>query len=967
MKTLSIDIETFSDRDLNSCGVYKYASSPFFCILLFAYSVDGGEVQVVDLMAGQEIPDDVLEALTDSNVTKWAYNAVFERVCLSEYLRLCKREFFKGYGDDATRKYISPKGWKCTMTWAAYMGLPLSLRNVGLALKLDEKKMEEGKDLIRYFCMPCKTTNTNGGRTRNLPAHAPDKWKVFKAYNKRDVEVEMAVQHKLRHFPVPEFVWEEYWLDQEINDRGIMLDMPLVNNAISFDDTTREALMERMKQITEVENPNSVQQMKAWLKENGLEMESLGKKEVAAVLRTAPPELAEALTIRQMLSKSSVRKYRAMQNAVCIDGRARGLFMFYGANRSGRFSSKIIQIQNLYRNSMPDLDEARELVRSNNYKATQLLYDNIPETLSELIRTAFIPKPGYKFIVSDFSAIEARVLSWLAKEQWRMDTFASGGDIYCATASKMFHCNVVKHGENGELRQKGKAAELACIAEGELVLTNHGLIPIEKVTLDDLVWDGTEWVQHDGVIYKGEREVITYEGLTATKDHLVWVEGQSRPIHFGVAAASGAHLLQTGDGRRAIRLGEDYKPGETVEQADESLLCSNSVYGLWSDTMADQDKLNQRQIKRLPKLFETKTNTFMARQKVNGSETQMREPQRSGISSLWRTRNTVRLPKRYRGRTVFNIKVWDTGSHNGIGSHRYKRRLCSGQFTICRPSNKLCESAEKRIEQIRARILAVCSQCSSTKAIPRFDKRSNNTGCRDCCIREKKKLANNSRTSRLYDIRNAGRYHRFTVSGKLVHNCGYGGSRGALISMGALESGMKEEELKPLVDAWREANPNIVKLWYAVDSAAKKAVQNKTTTETHGIKFICQSGMLFIELPSGRRLSYVKPMIGENKFGGQSVTYMGQGIAKKWERIETFSGKLVENITQAIARDILCFAMNTLRNYRIVATVHDEIIIECPQDTSLEFICKQMSITPPWAEGLVLNADGDEMQYYQKS
>ncbi len=658
MKNISLDLETFSDVDLNSCGIYKYAQSSNFYIMLFGYSVDGGEVQVVDLMSGQEIPTEILEALTDENVTKWAYNASFERVCLSEYLRRNKPEYFKGYGDDTTKKYISPKGWKCTMTWAAYMGLPLSLKNVGLALKLDEKKMDEGKELIRYFCMPCKPTAANGGRTRNIPAHAPDKWRTFKAYNKRDVEVEMSVQHKLRNFPVPEFVWEEYWIDQEINDWGIMLDMNLVNNAISFDEKIRAELTERMKQLTNLENPNSVQQMKEWLRDNGLEVDSLGKKEVSELLKSAPSELAEVLILRQQLAKSSVKKYTAMQNAVCRDGRARGMFMFYGANRSGRFSGRIIQLQNLPQNHMPDLDEARELVKSGNYTATKLLYDNIPETLSELIRTAFIPKPGYKFIVADFSAIEARVLSWVAKEQWRMDTFANGGDIYCATASKMFHCNVVKHGENGELRQKGKAAELSC---------------------------------------------------------------------------------------------------------------------------------------------------------------------------------------------------------------------------------------------------------------------------------------------------------------------GYGGSVGALKAMGALESGMKEEELKPLVDAWREANPNIVKLWHAVDSAAKKAVQGKTTTETHGLKFICQSGMLFIELPSGRRLSYAQPEIGENRFGGESVTYMGQGIAKKWERIETFAGKLVENIIQAIARDILCFAMNTLRNYRIVATVHDEIIIECPQDTSLEFICKQMSTTPPWAEGLVLNADGDEMMYYQKS
>ncbi|WP_298587704.1 DNA polymerase, partial [uncultured Selenomonas sp.] len=589
MNTISIDIETFSDVDISKCGAYKYAESSNFEILLFAYAVDGGEVQVVDLANGEPIPQEILDALTDNSVIKWAFNANFERVCLSRYLSdlgFLRTAFF------------SPESWRCTMVWAAYMGLPLSLAAVGSVLGLEEQKMTEGKSLIRFFCMPCATTKTNGGRTRNLPCHAPDKWAIFKAYNKRDVEVEMAIQNRLAKFPVPDFLWDEYHLDQEINDRGIRIDMELVDNAIAVDAHSREELTERMKRLTGLDNPNSVQQMKGWLSQHGMETDSLDKKAVLELLKNAPPELSEALSLRQQLAKSSVRKYIAMKNVTSADHRARGTFRFYGANRTGRFSSKNIQLQNLPQNHLADIEYARALVRQSDFESLNILYDSVPDVLSQLIRTAFIPKEGRKFIVADFSAIEARVLSWLAKEQWRMGVFANDGDIYCATAGRMFHCNVVKHGENGHLRQKGKQAELAC---------------------------------------------------------------------------------------------------------------------------------------------------------------------------------------------------------------------------------------------------------------------------------------------------------------------GYGGSVGALKAFGALESGMKEEELKPLVDAWRAANPHIVDFWWAVDRAAKDCIKERSKKVTHGIKFICQSGMMFIELPSGRRLAYAKPCIGENKFGGESITYMGLNTAKKWVRIESYGPKLVENITQAISRDILCY------------------------------------------------------------
>ena len=770
MKSLSVDLETRSSVDIGKSGVYRYTEAEDFAILLFGYSVDGGAVEVVDLANGERIPKEILDALTDECVIKWAFNANFERVCLSRYLSnlgIALDPFRNNHPlSKECARFLSPRSWRCTMVWSAYMGLPLSLATVGRVLRLEEQKMTEGKALIRYFSTP--------------PFHEPvgEKWELFKSYNRRDVEVEMAIQQRLFKYPVPQSVWEEYVLDQEINDRGICLDMPFVENAVKIDAHTKEKLTDRLKTLTGLENPNSVAQMKEWLKDHGVETESLDKKSVTALLATVPAPLKEVLVLRQQLAKSSVKKYQAMRNAVCADRRARGMFQFYGANRTGRFAGRIVQLQNLPQNHFSDLKCARDLVRQGNYAALEMLYDSVPDVLSQLIRTAFIPKEGRKFIVVDFSAIEARVLSWLAKEQWRMDVFEGNGDIYCATAGRMFHCNVVKHGENGYLRQKGKQAELACIAEGQLVLTNEGLVPIERVRMEHLLWDGESWVSHDGVIFKGEREVITYEGLTATPDHLVWVQGKSQPIQFGDAASCGAHLVQTGT---AIRLGE-----------------------------------------------------------------------------------------------------------------------------------------------------------------------------------------NHQRTARLYDIRNAGKHHRFTVSGKLVHNCGYGGSVGALKAFGALESGMKEEELKPLVDAWRAANPHIVDFWWAVDRAAKDCIKERSTKVTHGIQFIYQGGMMFIELPSGRGLAYVKPRIGENQFGGESITYMGLDLSKKWARIESYGPKLVENITQAISRDILCYAMQTLRTMDIVAHVHDELVIECDERVDLSAVCEQMTRTPPWAVGLLLRADGFECKFYQK-
>jgi DNA polymerase len=645
MESISIDIETFSSANLQKSGVYRYAESDDFEILLFGYSVDGGEAQMVDLASGEEIPAEIIDALLDDSVTKWAFNAMFERVCLSKWLHF------------PLGAYLDPALWKCSMIWSAYMGLPLSLEGVGAVLGLEKQKLTEGKDLIRYFCMPCSSTKSNGGRVRNLPNHDTAKWDRFKSYNLRDVETELSIQMKLLKFPMPENVWEEYHLDQEINDRGIAIDMEFVKQAVAIDGLSREKLTALMQDMTDLHNPNSVQQVRGWLAENGLETDNLGKKAVAAMLKTAPEPLGAVLELRQQLAKSSVKKYTAMENAVCHDSRARGMFQFYGANRTGRFSGRLIQLQNLPQNHMPDLEEARTLVRSGNFDALALLYDSVPEVLSELIRTAFVPRDGRKFIVADFSAIEARVIAWLAGENWRTEVFKNGGDIYCASASHMFHVPVEKNGANGHLRQKGKIAELAL---------------------------------------------------------------------------------------------------------------------------------------------------------------------------------------------------------------------------------------------------------------------------------------------------------------------GYGGSVGALKAMGALEMGLSEDELQPLVTAWRQTNPNITKLWWDVDRSVKICVKQKTPTETHGIKFTYQSGMLFITLPSGRRLAYVKPLMGENVFGGESVIYEGVGGTKKWERIESYGPKFVENIVQAISRDILCHALRTLKDCFIVAHVHDEIIIEADTMMPLCDVCEQMGKTPMWTKGLLLSADGYECQFYKK-
>ena len=645
MKTINIDIETFSSINISKSGVYKYVESEDFEVLLFAYSIDGGKTEIVDIANGEELSEEIIQALLDDNVIKWAFNAQFERICLSRFLKLPKGT------------YLNLKSWRCTMIWSAYMGLPFSLEGVGKVLGLEKQKLIEGKDLIKYFCVPCTPTKSNGFRNRNFPYHDKIKWEAFKTYNIRDVDTEKEIQCKLMKFPVPDFIWEEYNLDQEINDRGIKVDLDFVNKVIALDDKVRTKLMSELQILTELENPNSVVQLKGWLSEQGVETESLDKKSVKELIKVTKGEVSKALALRVQLSKSSIKKYQAMKDVACEDNRCRGMFQFLGANRTGRFSGRNVQLQNLPRNTMKELFEVRSIIKNRDGDILELLYDNVPDILSQLIRTAFVPKENMKFYVADFSSIEARVIAWLAGETWREELFKKGGDIYCMSASQMFGVPVVKHGINGDLRQKGKIAELAC---------------------------------------------------------------------------------------------------------------------------------------------------------------------------------------------------------------------------------------------------------------------------------------------------------------------GYGGSVGALTAMGALDMGLKEDELKPLVLSWREANQNIVALWWAVDKAIKDAIVMRGLTRTHGIEFECRSGLLRITLPSGRKLTYIKPKIEINKFGGESVTYEGVGVAKKWERIESYGPKFVENIVQAISRDILMYALQNLSDYNIVAHVHDEIIIEAFENTKLEDICETMSRVPYWAKGLILTADGYTCEFYMK-
>ena len=953
---MGLDLETYSSAPLPRCGVYRYCDAPDFEILLFSYAFDDEPVQTIDLASGETLPQEAISALEDPGIIKVAYNAQFERVCLSRYL---------GH-------WLDPHQWRCTMVMAAYLTLPGRLADAAVALGTTEKKMEEGKDLIRYFSVPCKPTKTNGGRTRNLPADAPEKWAVYRQYNAQDVETERAIRKALEKFPLPEQEWELYALDQQINDRGVRVDKKLVKNAIAVDAVFAQAACQRAKELTGLENPGSVNQLKAWLADQDMPMESLARKIVQEKAAQTDGIVSELLNLRLELSKTSVKKYEAMARCVCRDGRVHGLLQFYGANRTGRWAGRLVQAQNLPQNHLPDLELARDIVKIGDEELLDTLFASVPGTLSELIRTAFIPKDGCRFLVSDFSAIEARVLAWLASEEWVLEEFRGKGKIYEATASRMFHIpqeSIIKGNPNYEYRQKGKQATLSCIAEGQLVLTDHGLIRIENVKQYHRLWDGENWVSHEGVVYRGQREVMTYDGLTATADHLVWIEGQARPVYFGFAAASGAHLMGTEYCGQAIRMGKDNQPGKTVERAMEPVLRTDGMRFLPQYSMDVSFQSDSGNIQRVSKLLsEAQADSNVAGAAADRCKRTLRKPQRQAVSFIWRPRRQILLSVRHSGGNLDSEKCSECTAGVRDGSHRQQRSLCAGEHPICSQRKESGQPARDGIIGMGSGILALFSKCGHQDAILRENTGRNHRISAGSGAHEAKKLETHRRTARLYDIRNAGPHHRFTVSGRLVHNCGYGGGVGALKAMGAK---MPEAEMQPLVDAWRAANPNIVAFWSALDRAARTVIRKKTSVRVGKVTLYWQDDKMFMRLPSGRNLCYQSPHFTTNRFGSDAIGYYASSASGQMVVQETFGGKLAENATQAIARDILANALMMLEahGYPVVFHIHDEAVIEMPiGQGSLEEACRLMSIAPDWAEGLPMRADGeDDLSFYRKT
>ena len=999
---LSLDLETYSSVDIRSSGAYAYSESPDFQILLLGYRFDDmEEAKVIDLskfVDKEEAVDylashhpDVYDALTDDQVIKTAFNANFERTCLGRY-----------FG------YMDPAQWRCTMVRCGAAGLPMSLEGAGAALHLpeDKAKMKIGKALITYFCKPCKPTKTNGGRRRNLPQHDKEKWRLFKEYCARDVDTEHTILEIVGLDVLPESEQRLWELDQKMNDYGVRLDVPYIEGILEYSENRNEELKAEAKELTGLENPNSVAQLREWLSDHGVETTSLTKADVTRILSGDCGEtVRRVLEIRQALGKTSTKKYAAMMEAVCGDDRLRGILQYYGANRSGRWAGRIVQVHNLPQNHIDDLDWVRRKIAEQDFEAVEMVYGELAFLFSQLIRTAFIPSEGNTFIVSDFSAIEARVLAWLAGEKWRMDVFKNGGDIYCQSASAMFGVPVEKHGINGHLRQKGKVAELACIAEGSPVLTDKGLVPIQDVTTDMTLWDGEDWVSHDSVIYKGEKEVITYEGLTATEDHLVWVEGKSEPVHFGVAASSGAHLVQTGDGRRKIWLGADYKPGEEMEQELESVLYADGVPRLWCRPMDAPEQPYKREVEGLSAVLSAEKDPEVVRQKANSSKAEMHESERQRLPELRSEGDQVLLSQCEGGGALSDRDLRSSGQIDGIRPDRLERGLCSRESEIRGAGDQSGQSAEHDTVPIRAKVLAIRGERCGAEAVIRDDTRTDHRGCEEGSTGKTESLERDRKKVRVYDIRNAGRHHRFTVSGKLVHNCGYQGGIGAMKQMDS-SGAIPEEELPGIVARWREASPNIVRLWYSMERAAKMAILDsrpksrpvylkkfdpKRARENERIMgadpgeysdwfidheacvaFYMDGDALKMKLPSGRCLSYWNARVVRKEDGRDHIVYEGVNqTTKQWTEIETYGGKLVENGIQGIARDCLAETLKRVSaaGYHIVMHVHDEIIVDTPKDTaeeSFEEITELMAISPVWAPGLILKGDGYMTDYYRK-
>lgn len=961
---MSVDVETYSSADLPSCGVYKYVEARDFEILLIGYSLDGGPVRVHDCTTGEPWPEDFLRALTDPNVEKRAYNAAFERQAFARIL-----------GEP-----MPPEQWDCTMVRALTLGLPGSLAAAGAALGLPEDKLKDarGKALINYFSKPCRPTKTNGGRTRNLPAHDPDKWALYIEYNRQDVVTEMAIREKLDAYPLPASERRLWCLDQRMNDRGVRIDVPMVERIVAHDVLRRDALQDEARRITGLANPNSLQQLKGWLQRRGVDMASVTKDTTEAALAgVLPDDVRRVLEIRRALGKTSVAKYSTMLDAVCKDGRLRGILQFYGANRTGRWAGRLVQTHNLARNTLPDLALARELTAEGRFDELETLFGEPAFVFSELVRTAFIPSDGRRFVVSDFSAIEARVISWIAGEEWRLDAFRSGKDIYCETASAMYHVPVVKHGVNGDLRQRGKVAELACIAEGQLVLTDQGLVPIEDVTTDMRLWDGEEWVHHDGVVYKGDRRTINYGGLEATEDHIVWaeVEGKYRKIRFGDAAARGSCLVQSGAGREAVRLATDRFARKTILKRLARLPGADGVHRLRPQKLDDSREYDAGQNEGMPELLAAEGSPALDGSPVHGCEAAMREPEGRRLQELRGQGDPLRLPERDGRLPVYDRDLRDPRQGDGDRQDRHQRGLCPGEPQVRGPQNKLREQAEHDPQQVRPGKLALRENYGDPETVAGYVEGRDHQGCGESGAGEAEKLARNPGTARVYDIRNAGRRHRFTVSDVLVHNCGYQGGVGAMRRMDRSGT-IPEEELQSVVDQWRAANPRIVKLWQTFEAAARSAINGKRYAvykirDGATLMFSRAGGALFVRLPSGRSICYQGARIREDASGKRSIVYMGVNQeTKQWGENETYGGKIVENVVQAVARDCLAEAMTRVEamGYEIVMHVHDEIIVDVPREDTdaLERINAAMGAPIDWAPGLPLKGDGFECEFYQK-
>lgn len=959
MDILSIDVETYSSEDIKTSGAYKYCESEAFEILLFAYAFNDEPVEIIDITNYEVLPERVIKALADPSIIKSAFNANFERNAIYQ---------FYGFPTPA-------ENWECTMIKALTMGLPGSLDMVGKVLKFEEdkQKMKEGKALIQYFCKPCKPTKTNGGRTRNLPEHDPEKWETFKLYCKQDVEVERTIRNKLSRYTILPEEHKLWVLDQKINDRGINLDEELVKKAIECDENYSKKLEDEARKLTCLDNPNSPTQLKKWLSERvGYEVTSLTKDSIPGLLENAKDEnVKRVLELRQLMAKTSIKKYEAMRAARGSKGRVRGLLQFYGANRTGRWAGRLVQVQNLPQNHLSDLELARNLVKSGDIETIEFLFGNVPDTLSQLIRTAFIPSDGNRFIVSDFSAIEARVIAWFAGEKWRLEVFKTHGKIYEASASQMFKVPIEGIKKGDPLRQKGKIAELACIAEGELVLTDVGLIPIENVKLSHKLWDGENWVQHEGVIFKGYKEVLKYDGLRATSDHIVWVEGESNPIKFEDAIKNSKHLRKTGNGRYPIWMGKNNKSLKALESKTKSLLCSNPMPRL-RKSKVDRTKLFAKgNFKRVSALFTTEKNTKMVRSKINTSKAKMPESKRQKLFRIWWQRNRVQIWLYTGSWFMDNGECRKCNSRYGDGQNRHKWSLRKRKYKICNKRSKSSEPKINCFNKVESKRMAICKSSCNKEIKAGYDTRGNNRRSSTCCVGGEKELEKYTEKTKVYDIRNAGRNNRFTVSNCLVHNCGYGGGAGALKAMDK-GGDIPEEHYLELISSWRAANPNITKFWWDVDKAAKKAIRERTTVcMQYGLKFIYEPGVLLIQLPSGRKLSYIRPKIESHEtFSGDKITYEGmEQTSKQWTRLDTYGPKLVENIVQATARDCLREAMFRVENagYHIVMHVHDELVLDIPKDkATIEEINSLMGQPITWAPGLPLKADGYECSYYMK-